>query len=72
MFTVITPFRGTLQQNYTVERLQSSSADGLKIKMGNETTIIGIRKPGLKKGELAGRTFTSPVLVKVSNSGDTR
>lgn len=65
MFSVILPYRGNAKPKYTAERLQSPTADGVKVNMDGRTTIIGFTKHDTKTGELAGFTFESPVLVKV-------
>ncbi|MFN7141777.1 MAG: heparinase II/III family protein, partial [Limisphaerales bacterium] len=72
MFTVIAPHRGKDRPELKVERIQSASANGLKLNINGRLTVVGFRKGVTGKAELSGVTFESPVLVQVAQDSATK
>jgi hypothetical protein len=65
MLTVMVPYRAGQKTAWKAERLESSTAIGLRFERGGKTTMVGFRKNGVTdKAILGGETFTGPVLVK--------
>lgn len=64
--TVMIPHRAGGQQEWTAERVDSTSAAGVRIRRGGQTIGVAFRRDGVDAMEWDGRTYEGPVAVHVS------
>jgi len=65
MLTVIVPYRAGQRADWKAERLETSTALGVRVTRGGKTTLIGFNKTAAgTQATLAGASFDGPVLVR--------
>ncbi|MEW6305546.1 MAG: DUF4962 domain-containing protein [Verrucomicrobiota bacterium] len=64
MLTVMVPHRAGNAPKWAAERVESDTAIGVRFQRDGQTTLIALRKDGVKEATLAGVKFTEPVLVQ--------
>jgi hypothetical protein len=65
MLTVIVPYRAGQRTDWKAERLETSTAIGVRVALGGKTRLIGFSKVALgTHAILAGTNFDGPVMVR--------